>query len=58
VRAGVTPRRALQEAIGYIGDDKSLGLVLNQSEIAVSEGYYGYGSYGDSNHSSGAEQQG
>jgi exopolysaccharide/PEP-CTERM locus tyrosine autokinase len=49
VRAGGTPRRAVQEAIGYIGEDKPLGLVLNQSQMALSEGYYGYGSYGDAN---------
>jgi protein-tyrosine kinase len=47
VRAGWTPRRAVEEAIGYIGEDTPLGLVLNQSELALSEGYYGYGSYGD-----------
>jgi exopolysaccharide/PEP-CTERM locus tyrosine autokinase len=47
VRAGGTPRRAVQEAIGYVGEDKPLGLVLNQSQMALSEGYYGYGSYGD-----------
>jgi exopolysaccharide/PEP-CTERM locus tyrosine autokinase len=47
VRAGVTPRRAVQEAIEHIGEDKPLGLVLNQSQVAASEGYYGYGSYGD-----------
>jgi exopolysaccharide/PEP-CTERM locus tyrosine autokinase len=47
VRAGGTPRQAVQEAIGYIGEGKPLGLVLNQSLLALSEGYYGYGSYGD-----------
>jgi exopolysaccharide/PEP-CTERM locus tyrosine autokinase len=47
VRAGGTPRRAVQEAIGYIGEGKPLGLILNQSLLALSEGYYGYGSYGD-----------
>jgi protein-tyrosine kinase len=47
VRAGGTPRRAVQEAIGYIGEGKPLGLILNQSMLALSEGYYGYGSYGD-----------
>ena len=41
------PRQAVQEAIGYIGEGKPLGLVLNQSLLALSEGYYGYGSYGD-----------
>jgi exopolysaccharide/PEP-CTERM locus tyrosine autokinase len=49
VRAGVTPRRAVQEAIGYVGEGKPLGLILNQSLLALSEGYYGYGSYGDTN---------
>jgi protein-tyrosine kinase len=57
VRAGGTPRRAVQEAIGYIGEDKPLGLVLNQSQMALSEGYYGYGSYGDANHPSSAGQR-
>jgi exopolysaccharide/PEP-CTERM locus tyrosine autokinase len=47
VRAGGTPRRAVEEAIGYIGEGKPLGLILNQSLLALSEGYYGYGSYGD-----------
>jgi protein-tyrosine kinase len=56
VRAGGTPRRALEEAIGYIGEDKPLGLVLNQSEMALSEGYYGYGTYGDPPPQSGAQR--
>jgi protein-tyrosine kinase len=56
VRAGGTPRRALEEAIGYIGEDKPLGLVLNQSQMALSEGYYGYGSYGDPPPRAGAER--
>jgi protein-tyrosine kinase len=47
VRAGGTPRQAVEEAIGYIGEGKPLGLILNQSMLALSEGYYGYGSYGD-----------
>jgi Mrp family chromosome partitioning ATPase len=42
-----TESRAVQEAMSYVGEDKPLGLVLNQSELAVSEGYYGYGVYGD-----------
>jgi protein-tyrosine kinase len=49
VRAGGTPKRAVQEAIGYIGEGKPMGLILNQSVLALSEGYYGYGSYGDAN---------
>jgi protein-tyrosine kinase len=58
VRAGGTPQRAVQEAIGYIGEDTPMGLVLNQSELALSEGYYGYGSYGDANAPSDAGQHG
>jgi exopolysaccharide/PEP-CTERM locus tyrosine autokinase len=58
IRAGGTPRRAVQEAIGYIGEDKPLGLVLNQSQMALSEGYYGYGSYGDVPPDSNAGQAG
>jgi protein-tyrosine kinase len=54
VRAGGTPRRAVQEAIACVGEDKPLGLILNQSQMALSEGYYGYGSYGDVSPSSGA----
>ncbi len=45
VRAGVTPQRAVQEALGFVGD-KPLGFVLNQSHMATSDGYYGYGGYG------------
>ena len=58
VRAGGTPQRAVQEAIGYIGEDTPLGLVLNQSELALSEGYYGYSSYGDANAPPDAGQHG
>ena len=58
VRAGHTPRRAVEEAIGFIGEDKPLGLVLNQSQMALSEGYYGYGSYGDATPPAGAVEHG
>src|SRR3984957_738818 len=58
VRAGHTPRRAVEEAIGFIGEDKPLELVLNQSQMALSEGYYGYGSYGDAASSAGAVEHG
>jgi exopolysaccharide/PEP-CTERM locus tyrosine autokinase len=47
VRAGKTPRQAVMEAIEHIGPNKPMGLILNQSLLAQSEGYYGYGSYGD-----------
>lgn len=48
VRAEATPRRAVYEAIGHLGEHKSVGLVLNQSESAPPNVYYGYGDYGDS----------
>lgn len=44
VRAGLTPQQAVLDAIGYLGEGKSIGLVLNQSIAATSAGsYYGYG---------------
>jgi len=46
VRAGVTPQQAVLEAIGYIGEDKPIGLVLNQSKASKPGSYYGYGAYG------------
>ena len=46
VRAGVTPQQAVLEAIGYIGEDKPIGLVLNQSKANAPGSYYGYGAYG------------
>jgi receptor protein-tyrosine kinase len=45
VRAGGTPQQAVLEAIGYVGEDKPIGLVLNQSK-ATAGSYYGYGAYG------------
>jgi exopolysaccharide/PEP-CTERM locus tyrosine autokinase len=53
VCAGKTPRQAVQEAIEHIGTDKPMGLILNQSQLAQSEGYYGYGPYGDNQAPSG-----
>lgn len=47
VRAGVTPHRTVLDAISYIGSDKSVSLVLNQSTAAPGSGYYYYG-YGES----------
>jgi len=43
VRAGVTPKQAVFDAIGNIEESKYVGLILNQSEIVTSGGYYGYG---------------
>jgi Mrp family chromosome partitioning ATPase len=45
VRAGFTPQQAVLDAISYVGEGKSTGLVLNQSTAAGTSGYY-YG-YGD-----------
>jgi exopolysaccharide/PEP-CTERM locus tyrosine autokinase len=63
VRAGRTPRQAVLDAIGHLGEGKSIGLVLNQGRASFSEGLYGfgygygskayYGNYGDS-HEDGA----
>jgi protein-tyrosine kinase len=47
VRAEITPRRAVQDALAMIPDDKPVSLILNQSSVPASEGYYGYGTYGD-----------
>lgn len=52
VRAEVTPRRAVQEAIEAIGESKPTSLILNQTSTPASGGYYGYGTYGDSTSSS------
>ncbi len=46
VRAGVTPQAAVTEAISYVGEDKPIGLVLNQSKANAPNSYYGYGAYG------------
>lgn len=46
VRAGFTPQQAVLDAIEYLGENKHIGLILNQSLNAPVSGYY-YG-YGDS----------
>jgi protein-tyrosine kinase len=43
VRAGFTPRQAVTDAIALLGEDKSIGLILNQSSTATPGYYYGYG---------------
>jgi exopolysaccharide/PEP-CTERM locus tyrosine autokinase len=45
VRAGVTPQRAVLDAIELLGEGKSIGLVLNQTDEQVRPGYY-YQYYG------------
>jgi protein-tyrosine kinase len=42
VGAGRTPQRAVLEAISHIGEDRFVGLVLNQCAQGDHGGYYGY----------------
>lgn len=51
VRAGVTPQRAVLDAIDLLGEGKSVNLVLNQSDENGPQGYYEY--YGQDGESSG-----
>jgi protein-tyrosine kinase len=47
VRAGQTPRHAVQDAVELFDLQQAGGLILNQVPVAPGgEGYYGYGSYG------------
>jgi protein-tyrosine kinase len=48
VRAELTSRHAVQDAIDAIPEGKPISLILNQANTPASSGYYGYGSYGDS----------
>jgi protein-tyrosine kinase len=45
VRAGETPRHAVQAAIGMFDEKQAGGLILNQVKVGLTEGYYGYGAY-------------
>lgn len=47
VRADVTPQRAVHDAIEMIGEERPVSLILNQTSMPASSGYYGYGTYGD-----------
>jgi exopolysaccharide/PEP-CTERM locus tyrosine autokinase len=47
VRADVTSRQAVSNAIEAIGGNKPVSLILNQVNAQPADGYYGYGSYGD-----------
>ena len=48
VSAGNTPQQAVLDALSLIPTDKTVGFVLNQSDVSTSEGYYyGDGHYGD-----------
>jgi protein-tyrosine kinase len=46
VRAGETPRHAVQAAIGMLDEKQAGGVILNQVRAGLTEGYYGYGAYG------------
>ena len=48
VKAGVTLQQAVLDAISHLGENKSIGLVLNQCATTSAEGYYyGQSAYGD-----------
>jgi protein-tyrosine kinase len=46
VRAGETPRHAVEAAIAMFDEKQFGGLILNQAKVGLTEGYYGYGAYG------------
>jgi protein-tyrosine kinase len=46
IRAGETPRHAVQAAIGMFDEKQAGGVILNQVTVGFTEGYYGYGAYG------------
>jgi exopolysaccharide/PEP-CTERM locus tyrosine autokinase len=46
VRAGLTPRQAVVDAIALMGDNQAGGIVLNEAHVGVIQSYYGYGAYG------------
>jgi protein-tyrosine kinase len=46
VRAGETPRHAVQAAIAMFDEKQAGGVILNQVTVGFTEGYYGYGAYG------------
>ena len=46
MRAGHTPRHAVQDAVALLGAQQAGGIVLNHAGGRGTEYYYGYGSYG------------
>jgi protein-tyrosine kinase len=48
VRAGETPRHAVQAALDMVDQKQAGGVILNQVKAGFTEGYYGYGAYGTS----------
>jgi protein-tyrosine kinase len=50
VKAGITPQQAVRDAVGMLGEDRHISLVLNNAELDGALGYYyGYG-YGYGSH--------
>lgn len=47
VRAGRTSQQAVRTALGMLGEDQAVNLVLNQASVSGSDYHYGYG-YGSS----------
>lgn len=48
VRAGVTSQQAVLDAVSHLGENKAIGLVLNQCATTSAESYYyGQSAYGD-----------
>lgn len=52
VRAGETPRQAVLQALDFIGEEKQVGLILNQSTEDLGTGYYDYYGQGSGDGSS------
>jgi exopolysaccharide/PEP-CTERM locus tyrosine autokinase len=46
IRAGHTPRQAVQDAIALFDAQQTGGIILNQVQVSPVDEYYGYGSYG------------
>jgi len=46
VRAGLTPRQAVVDALALLSENQAGGIVLNEARLGVMHRYYGYGSYG------------
>jgi protein-tyrosine kinase len=46
VRAGHTPRHAVQDAAELFDAQQAGGIILNQVQMGLSAAYYGYGTYG------------
>jgi protein-tyrosine kinase len=49
VRTGKTPKRAVQDAVDLIDEQKLTGLVLNDAGGDLNDSYYGYENYGSEN---------